>query len=377
MATLERIPISVISQVPVFDANVAMTKVLPAVHKNRAVLINKDGAFYGIIDFRSVHRESKSLRLNKNAPALKYAIKVPKIMRTTSLDDAIFYFYRSKRNALPYVDGDKVIGILDRFTLMKMVLSMEMLNGIKCKDIMTSPALAIDAQASIAQASSAMADHNKNRLLVLENGKMAGLVTRHDLISKFTITDERYPEMKSKRYSPSNITISNIMERNVQTVNVNDDIRSAVQSFVKNSISSLIVLNNDMPAGILTVSDVLASLIAQRKSYENRIIISGIDRSTYEYEYDIKEQANAFIEKVEKFRKVNVQYISINIKNLKNSRYEINARANVEKCGAVEVRITDFLLDRTFSKVLQALMESIKKKKDISEKKRYDRVESV
>jgi CBS-domain-containing membrane protein len=377
MATLERIPVSVISQVPVFDANVAMTKVLPSVYKNSAVLVNKDGAFYGIIDFRSVHRESKSLKLNKNAPALKYAVRVPKIMRSTSLDDAIFYFYRSRRNALPYMDDDKVIGVLDRFTLMKMLLSMDLLKGIKCRDVMTSPALAISSKASIAQASNAMADHKVNRLLVLDNGKMVGLITKHDLISKFTITDERYPEMKSSRYSPSNIMIDSIMEKNTQTINVDDDLRTAVQNFVNKSISSLIVLNNGAPAGILTISDVLASLIAQRKNYENKVIISGIDRSTYEYEYDIKEQANAFIEKVEKFRKVNVKYISINIKNLKNSRYEISARASIEKYGIVEAKVSDFLLDRTFNKALQSLMESIKKQKDISEKKRYERVESV
>ncbi|MCL4387900.1 CBS domain-containing protein [Candidatus Marsarchaeota archaeon] len=377
MATLDRIPRSVITQVPIFEADTAMTKVLPAVYKNPAVLVNNRGAFYGIVDFRSVHRESKSLKMNKNVPVLKYAVKVPKIMRTTSLDDAVFYFYRSRRNALPYVEDDKVVGVLDRFTLMKMLLSTDSIRDMKCSDIMASPALGIDLKASIAQASSAMADRNVNRLLVLDNGKLAGLITRHDLISKMTVIDERYPDMKSKRYSPSNIAIESVMEKSPVSIESNTDVRNAVRNFVNHSISSLVVTNNGVPSGILTISDVLAALIAKRKTFENRIIISGIDRDTYEYEYEIKEQSNAFIEKVEKFRKVNVKYIAINVKKLKNNRYEINARANIEKYGIVEARLTDFLLDRTFTKALETLMETIKKKKSRSEKKRYERVESV
>ncbi len=377
MATLDRIPKSVITQVPIFEADTAMTKVLPAVHNNPAVLINNKGEFYGIVDFRSVHRESKSLKMNKNTPVLKYAVKVPKIMHTTSLDDAVFYFYRSRRNALPYLDEDKVVGVLDRFTLMKMLLSTDSIKDMKCSNIMTSPALGIDSKASIAQASSAMADRNVNRLLVLDNGKLAGLITRHDLISKMTVIDERYPDMKSRRYSPSNITIESIMEKSPVSIDAKDDVRNAVRNFVNRSISSLVVTSNGVPSGILTISDVLAALIAKRKTFENRIIISGIDRDTYEYEYEIKEQSNAFIEKVEKFRKVNINYIAINVKKLKNSRYEINARASIERYGMVEVRLTDFMLDRTFAKVLETLMEAIKKKKDKSEKKKYERVESV
>ncbi len=377
MATLDRIPKSVITQVPIFEADTAMTKVLPAVHKNPAVLINNKGEFYGIVDFRSVHRESKSLKMNKNTPALKYAVKVPKIMRTTSLDDAVFYFYRSRRNALPYVEEDKVVGVLDRFTLMKMLLSTDSIRDMKCSDIMTSPALGIDSKASIAQASSAMADRNVNRLLVLDNGKLAGLITRYDLISKMTVIDQRYPDMKSRRYSPSNITIESIMEKSPVSIDAKDDVRNAVRNFVNRSISSLVVTSNGVPSGILTISDILAALIAKRKTFENKIVISGIDRDTYEYEYEIKEQSNAFIEKVEKFRKVNVNYIAINVKRLKNSRYEINARASIERYGMVEVRLTDFMLDRTFAKVLETLMEAIKKKKSKSEKKKYERVESV
>ncbi|MCL5102328.1 MAG: CBS domain-containing protein [Candidatus Marsarchaeota archaeon] len=377
MATLDRIPSSVVVRVPIFEAETPMTKVISAVYKNPAVIINKGNDFYGLVDFRSVHRESISLKLNKNSPAVKYAVKVPKIMRTTSLDDAVFYFYRTKRNALPYAEEDKVIGVIDRFTLMKMVLSMEMLKGLKCSDIMSSPVLAIDSKASLAQASSAMADHNVNRLLVLENGKMVGLLTKHDLIRNFTVANDRSPEMSTNRYSPSNIVVSSIMEKSPATIESGEDARSAVQEFIKRSISSLIVTSDGIPTGVVTISDVLSALIAKRKESNNKIIISGIDKSTYEYEYDIKEQANAFIEKVKKFRKVNVEYIAISVKGLKNSRYEVSARAKIERYGIVNVRITDFLLDRTFSKALEKLMESIKKKKEISEKKRYDRIESV
>ncbi|MCL4404454.1 hypothetical protein M1583_00495, partial [Candidatus Marsarchaeota archaeon] len=73
MATLDRIPSSVVVRVPIFEAETPMTKVISAVYKNPAVIINKGNDFYGLVDFRSVHRESISLKLNKNSPAVKYA----------------------------------------------------------------------------------------------------------------------------------------------------------------------------------------------------------------------------------------------------------------------------------------------------------------
>ncbi len=374
----DRIPRKLVSEVPTFEANAPISKVIPAVEKSKAAIINKGGFFFGIIDFRSIHRLNKSsLKLNRNAVAEDYVVKVPRITPTTSIDDIIYYFYRTGTTALPYSDGDEINGIIDRYTLLKVILSVDLIKGLTCEDIMSTPVLAIDARANLAQATGAMANHKVNRLVVMENGSMAGLLTSHDVTLKYSTAPERLPELKTKRYSSSSVSISSVMTKTPFTINATDDIKDAIREFINHNVSSLVVIKDSKPVGMLTISDIFASLIARRKSFENRIILSGFDRSTYEYEYDINEQAKAFIEKVEKFKKINVDYISINVKHLKNNRYEINAKVNIGKFGIIIVRVTDFVLDRTFAEALDKLMESIKKRKDQIEKKKYARIESV
>jgi CBS domain-containing protein len=57
------------------------------------------------------------------------------------------------------------------------------------KDLMTSPAVTIDAEATLAAAAAAFAHTGVRRLFVLRNGKVAGVLARRDLVRVFTRGD--------------------------------------------------------------------------------------------------------------------------------------------------------------------------------------------
>ncbi len=56
-------------------------------------------------------------------------------------------------------------------------------------EAMTSPAVTIDADAPVAEAARTMVDRGINRLPVVENGVLVGIVTRADLVRLFTRSD--------------------------------------------------------------------------------------------------------------------------------------------------------------------------------------------
>ncbi|MCL4371788.1 CBS domain-containing protein, partial [Candidatus Marsarchaeota archaeon] len=222
--SIDRIPKELVSRTEMLEADTPITRVLAVVQKNNAALVSKDGSYYGVVDMRSLSR-GKGMRINKNAIALNYAVRVPKIFPTTTIDDAVFYFYNSKATALPYFEENKPVGIVNRYTLLKVLLSIDALSGIKCSDIMTTPVLGIDANANLAQANSVMSDRDIGRLIVIENGKLSGIITKHDISANYAVTKERAPEMKSKLYSPSNIIVRNIMEKSPITIGASDEVR--------------------------------------------------------------------------------------------------------------------------------------------------------
>jgi CBS domain-containing protein len=57
-------------------------------------------------------------------------------------------------------------------------------------EAMTSPAVTIEAEATVAQAAKLMIERQVNRLPVLRDGELAGIVTRADLVRAFQRTDE-------------------------------------------------------------------------------------------------------------------------------------------------------------------------------------------
>ncbi len=57
-------------------------------------------------------------------------------------------------------------------------------------EAMTAPAITIEADSPVSEAARAMVENGVNRLPVVESGRLAGIVTRADLVRLFTRSDE-------------------------------------------------------------------------------------------------------------------------------------------------------------------------------------------
>ncbi len=64
------------------------------------------------------------------------------------------------------------------------------LAAVTAGEAMTSPAVTIEAERSVNDAASVMATRGLNRLPVLDDGRLAGIITRADLVRAFVRSDE-------------------------------------------------------------------------------------------------------------------------------------------------------------------------------------------
>ena len=62
--------------------------------------------------------------------------------------------------------------------------------AIKVRDAMSAPAITISSYSSVAEAASLMTEHGINRLPVLKDSELVGIVTRTDLVRAFVRSDE-------------------------------------------------------------------------------------------------------------------------------------------------------------------------------------------
>ena len=359
------VPRELISRTETFDAKTPITRVVSAIGRYGAVVINRDRKYFGMIDNRALRRFGQSSSPGKREQAWKFAVRTPIIENSTPIDEVLLDFYKARAKALPFSSGSRISGVLKRFTLLKILLSLEMLGDIPVSEAMTSPVLAMDAQASLSQARAVMRERNVSRLVVMQGGSLYGIITNYDLSHRFAKGAERLPEMKSIKAAPSNVPLSSVTVTNPRRIDYGKSLADAARMMIENNISSVIVTRGAKPAGILTVFDIFGSVISRRHIEDHRIFISGLDEKTYDYEGEIREQLRAFMAKAERLRSATPSYMSINIKSMKNNRFEIHARLALVGQGSINAHSSGFTLEESLTDIVNKLSKEVRKKKEV------------
>ena len=109
---------------------------------------------------------------------------------------------------------------------------MDKAEGVVASDLMSSPAITVGLAATITEAARLMQQRNIRRLVVVDaRGRIAGIVSRSDLLQVFLRTDEDLREEVESRIIPAVVptdaaTIQVAVESNVITLSGEVDRRS-------------------------------------------------------------------------------------------------------------------------------------------------------
>jgi CBS domain-containing protein len=359
-----------ISKTEFYDIKTQITKALPAIEKYDAIIVKRDNKYIGVVDSRTLYKYiQNSFKIDKKESLEKLIIRAPKITDATTIDDSVYYFYKARIKALPYVKNGKIKGILKRSTMLKILLSLNKFSGLKVENAMTSPAITINKNSNVLQAIKLMREKKINRLVVVnEHENIEGILTSYDLTKNFLKPEERLPEFKTRVFNLSNFRITDFIENNPRTININANLDEAVRALVENNISSLLVMDKNRQVGVLTELDVIISMLSKNTVFRNKIFIIGLDEETYQYEDEIREELNNFINKIEKLNDETVEFISIHLKKIKTKSYEIYVRLGLKKHGIITMNTSGYLFERTFDELLKTLWKEIIKKRDFSKK---------
>lgn len=114
-------------------------------------------------------------------------------------------------------------------------------------DAMTPNVLTVDQKTSVAEAAHLMTRFKIGCLIVKNHSNPEGLITESDIIRKVV----------SKDFKASEITIGEVMSKDLISINPGSELNEAARVMAKNNIRRLPVVINGMLVGILTSSDVL------------------------------------------------------------------------------------------------------------------------
>jgi CBS domain-containing protein len=124
-------------------------------------------------------------------------------------------------------------------------------------DVASNSVAEVGPEVTVKEAAKAMTS-KKSRLLVIEDGKLVGIVTATDII--------RAVHRQGSAFDPSRM-----VSRNVLTVKPDTTIRDAVGIMSKKRVGSVIVTKDDKPYGIFTERDLVKRVLAVRESLEKPV----------------------------------------------------------------------------------------------------------
>ncbi|WP_225829818.1 CBS domain-containing protein [Streptomyces sp. NK08204] len=137
---------------------------------------------------------------------------VAAVGRRAAFKEIVQLMQDSKVSALPVLEGEgRVVGVVseadllpkeefrdsdpDRATQLRRLDDLAKAGGLTAEDLMTSPALTVRANATLAQAARTMAQAKVKRLPVVDEvGMLEGIVSRADVLKVFLRDDEEIAE---------------------------------------------------------------------------------------------------------------------------------------------------------------------------------------
>ncbi len=365
----ENLPKEFVSAVATYDYKTPIVEVLSKINSAGSVVVLKNKEYYGMVDAKTI-ASMGTMKMDDKFPLGKFAKRVPLVDNATSIEKSILYIFHSATKALPYSDGGKVKGIVKRETLLKAILSLHLLSNYVVGDAMSSPVIAIDSASSVAQAKASMENYKVSKIVVLDKGRIFGILAYNDVINYFAKTSGRLDAKKTDNISKAknsmgNTLVEDICNRQVYSIDQNKPIEVGIRSLIEQNISSLLVTKAGKPVGIITIRDVFERVAARTEEVTENILISGLDENSKEYEEDIRAELQKLAGRIDKFGKFKVDYISLHIKRANEKNYEVYARIIMTKSGAIAASAFGYTIESAIKRLSENLYKSIRVKKEL------------
>jgi CBS domain-containing protein len=122
-----------------------------------------------------------------------------------------------------------------------------MTTRVLVRDIMNSPVISASPQHTIKDIATKMKEERIGSIVIMENGKAAGIVTDWDIVSNAVVKDVK----------PSEVKASDIMQT-LHTIEGEEGVTEAARVLRQHNIKRLGVVYKNRLVGIISASDVIA-----------------------------------------------------------------------------------------------------------------------
>lgn len=282
----------------VLDSKDSLSKAMSELMETgTAVIITRNGRYYGVVDDRSLGYGFKRVDHTKCDSVIA---KPPMLLPSASILERADAFLAGHFKALPVVDvNGRPLGITTRVELVDDMLKERFVPKTKVSDLMSAPVYTVEEDQTIASAKNLMKEYGCNRLVVLRNNKPVGVISTLDLAAERAFhRDIRQKRQKvvSEVKSLDQRKIKEFFRPDVTSVSEASTIEDAAKKMVQKQVSSVLVLADKKPVGVLSAVDLFKNLHNLAEG-NIEISISGLPKEEMEMYPAIQHKIGSVLDK--------------------------------------------------------------------------------
>ncbi len=327
-----------------------------------AVIVTKKGKYYGTIDDRSLGYGFDNAGKTFCERVIE---KPPTLSPSSDVIGRINAFLLGHFKALPVIKEEtrQVLGITTRVELLQDMLDEKIMPKNRVSDLMNTPVYTIDEEKTIADAKNLMKEYGCNRLVVTSSGRPIGALSTLDLAAKKafhrTIRQKR-PMGLTEVKSLDGSRIKDFFRPDITVVKETDTVEDAAKKMIGKEVSSVVVVANDKPAGVLSAVD-LFRMIQKEAEGEMDLVVSGLgEENMMMYPY-VKDKIASVLDKFSD--SFNIRNGKVHVKEDKKT-VSINIYFDTDE-GHVSLNGERATIKQTIDELSQELDKVLQKKKEM------------
>ncbi len=328
-------------------------------------VVGRHDVLLGMVSYSQLLRR-RSLPLTAKVAHL--LVRTPEVRETDDVSSVAEVLMSSGYRAMPVTEKGTLRGIVSRTDIVRAMKEADNLAKARVTEIMTPEPETIGDSDSMSRARQLLLRLDERAIPVVDgNGKLVGVVGIKDFSDY--LWKPRQKEKKGEHVgekTPQEVEVKSLMRSPPVTVDPTASVADAARLMAEYDISSVVVVREEKPIGIVTQVDLLGLIASARRRDEIYVQLSGLgeeDGWAMDNMYDVIQKGIRRISDIVHPTMLNV-HVAKHEESVARSKYSLRARLAVDR-GLYHAWDWDWDLLRATDKVMDQLERRVKKDKEI------------
>jgi ribosomal subunit interface protein len=295
-------------------------------------------------------------------------VRTPQVEPGDHLSKVAELLMSSGYRAMPVAEDGFLVGIVSRTDIIKFLKDTADLRGITVSSVMTPKPHTIHHADTIAKAKQVLGSLDTRAIPVVDDqGKLVGVVGFKDF-SGYLLKPKDRPEQGAvvAEKGPSQLEVKSFMRTPAITLSPDASVADAARLMAEHDISSVIVVEEGEPVGIVTQVDLMELVASLQTRDQLYVQISGLGEEeawAYDSMYDLIQKGIRRISDIVRPTILNI-HVAMHDESPDRSKYSIRARLTCDH-GMYYSWEWDWDIFKALDKVMDQFERRIKKEKEL------------